>query len=122
MTRHTPVVAFANCSLDSDKSYKANSNGAIHGRVTKDAPKAVEMVVTASGEATFDVAPRRLRRFRPAKGRALAWTAENTPTRRDPKPEPQSGTAVVDKDGVIVLTGLKINRESTLTVRIAPEG
>jgi len=139
LTRTTPVPAFANCSLDANRESNGNVNLRLSWEpVTESAgppgpppaegepPRpgtgrgadAVQCVIHSGGEATFDLTFRRLQQFTVKPGQTLRWTAANSPTRRIPKPKPQSGTVRVDGDGLPVIKGLKINSHAKLTVKV----
>ena len=81
----------------------------------------VEVVLSNPGGCTVDMTIRRLQRFKVRPGERVRWEAVTSKPRRGETPPPQSGTAVVDADGLFILKGLQILRASggvTLTVKI----
>ncbi|MGB2823607.1 MAG: hypothetical protein WBF17_21685, partial [Phycisphaerae bacterium] len=84
-------------------------------------PESVEIVITNSrGEATVDLALRRLRKFEAKPGQELTWKGTGSALRRGRGEAlgPQQGTVVVDEDGTFVLRGLKVSRDVALTVKV----
>ena len=119
ITRRTPMPAFANCSLDRNTEGDGQTNLHFGWQEIKDEPDSVVAAITcAHREATFELALRRLRNFKVKPGERLRWAAAGSPTRSVPKPEPQNGTVIVDKDGLFPINGLKVNGQSTLTVKV----
>ncbi len=121
MTRTTPVPAFSNCSTDRNTEGDGQHNLPMTWQPIKESPQAVEIAISASYRgAAVDMAFRRLQQFKPKPGETLAWEAVSVPARerREKPPEPQKGTAVVDRDGLFVLKGLQLGGSFTLTVTV----
>ena len=120
ITRSTPVLALTNSSLDHDSDAGGNVNQAYQWTDVKDQADLFQVRITGSHkDATFDLTPRRLGRFQVKPARKLRWQATSTPARRNtPAPPPQSGTVVVDKDGLFTLRGLKSLAHCVLTVTV----
>ena len=68
---------------------------------------------------SFDLSFRRLGKFKIRPAQKLRWEAI---TAKDPRggaaPPPQSGVVAVDKDGVLVIRGLKAAPRLALTVKV----
>lgn len=114
----TPVPAFANCSLDQEGEGGGNTNTGFSWRDVTDTPEAFEVTVL-SRPCTFDLTPRRLRRFKAAPGEKLAWTATPLPGRGKAELAARRGDVTADGQGVATIRGLEIPRDSeALTLRI----
>ncbi len=120
MTRHTPVPAFANCSTDADKESNGQLSLSVTWKPVREGRDFAEVTLFSHGVVTFDLAFRRLQKLKPAPGRKLSWKALSVPAGRyrGKKPPPQNGTIVVDKDGVVVIQGLKIAGRCDLKVKV----
>ena len=119
ITRTTPMPAFANCSLDSNKEGDGQTNFRLGWKDLTDGPDAVSVVISSHRDATLDLAFRRLQKFRVRPGQKLLWEATSAQPRRGEKPSPQSGSVTVDADGVFVVKGLKSSGRTPLTVKIS---
>ena len=119
ITRTTPIPAFANCSTDNNKEGDGNTNLPIGWQAIKETAGGVAIVVSNRRGCTVDLAFRRLQTFKPKAGEQVRWEAISAKPRRGQTPDPQNGAAVVDRDGVFVLKGLKIAGGSNLTVKVA---
>ena len=119
ITATTPMPAFANCSTDHNSEGNGQTNLAMGWQPIKETPDAVEAVVSNRGGATFDLAIRRLSKFKVKPAQRLRWEAISA---KDPRgraaPPPQEGVAVVDADGVFVIRGLKVAGRLALTVKV----
>jgi hypothetical protein len=121
MTRTTPVPAFANCSLDSNREANGQTNLKLGWRPVEETSNELKCTITGHREATFDLAFRRLQKFKPKPGTMLNWKAMNSPTRRIAKPKPQGGRVKVDGDGVFVIKKLKVNSHAKLAVTVTAD-
>jgi hypothetical protein len=113
LARTAPVIAFSNCSADSNH----DGNGQINGWCTwsdlKESPDGLE--VRLYGRGTADVAPRRLRALKPKPGDAFAWEATPLPDpRAKSQPAPQTGQVVADANGVIVIPAVAFGNNGVL--------
>ena len=117
--RNSALPAFAKCSLDVEGEGSGNTNAGFSWKDIRDTPDGFEVTIL-SRPCTFDMTPRRLRRFRVKPGQMLQWVAAPLPDRRGKKAAPQSGQVKVDSDGIVTLRGLSIPRESPgVNVKIA---
>ncbi|MBM4032621.1 MAG: hypothetical protein FJ291_12655 [Planctomycetes bacterium] len=122
VTRTTPMPAFANCSTDKNTEGDGQTNLHMTWQPIKESPDAVEAVISsAHRDVMVDMAFRRLQSFKPKPGEKLAWEGLSAPLRdRRAKPlDPQGGTVAADKDGIIVLKGLKVGGGLALTVKVS---
>ena len=108
ITATSPVPAFANCTTDVNSEGNGQTNLRMSWRPIKETADAVEAVVVNRGGCTLDVGFRRLQKFKVRPGEKLRWEALSAKSRRGKTPDPQSGTVVVDRDGLIVLKKLTI--------------
>jgi pimeloyl-ACP methyl ester carboxylesterase len=127
--RHMPLdlridqsqPAFTRCSLDDDPGNGDPQDGAAQGqsnlylfwdtRDIVDTPDRWEMTVGLSDRApqdscTVDISPRRVQQFTPAAGAQVHWTNRSFA----PLGATLSGTAVVDKRGLITLPDAKVGK------------
>lgn len=116
--RDTPIPAVSGCSLDKEGEGGGNTNATVSWRDAKDTAEAFEVTVLCR-TCTFDLTPRRLRRFRIRPREKLAWTARPLPGRRGETPAARRGRVDADADGVATIPGLEVPKDTPgLTVRI----
>ncbi len=121
ITSTTPMPAFANCSTDVNSEGNGQTNLRMSWRPIKETPDALEAAVSNSGGASFDLAFRRLQKFKVRPAQKLRWEAVSAKDRRGRTTPPQNGVVVVDPDGVIVIRGLKTGHRLDLTVKVTRE-
>ena len=120
VTLGSPVPALANSSLDKEGEGSGQTNMHYSWKPIQDRPEGLEITLVSRQESTFDLTPRRVRRFRTQPGQKLRWRAVSLPGPRRVKAAPQSGEVKVDPHGRITLKGLKYTRDiAGLVVRIA---
>ncbi len=120
ITRRSPVPALANSSLDQEGEGRGQTNMSYSWKDVQDTPDHFDITLVNRQESTFDLTPRRLRKFRPEPGEKLRWRAVSLPGRHRQKPAPQSGEVQADADGLVTLKGLKYARDAAgLVVRIS---
>jgi len=120
ITRNSPVPAFANSSLDREGEGGGQTNMNYSWKDVEDTPGHFDITIVSRQESTFDLTPRRLRKFKPAPGEKVLWRAVSLPDRHRRKAPPQSGEVQVDANGLITLKRLKYARGAAgLVVRIS---
>ena len=117
-TRTTAVPAISNCSSDKNSEGNGQHNLFLTWSDVTDRKDRFSIALTSGQDATFDLTPRRLQRFKVAAGRKVRWEARSKPTRTGAQPEAMSGQVTADDQGRIVLAGLKIRRRAKLTVTL----
>jgi len=121
MTAEMPVLAFSNSSLNSDRESTGNVSGGFRWTGLVDSPDKFAVTIISRG-ATFDLTPRRLKRFKPKPDEMLHWTSAALPnprSRSKTKPAPQSGQVQVGPDGTVTIPKLKYpDRSPQMTVTI----
>ncbi|MBM4040192.1 MAG: hypothetical protein FJ290_16930 [Planctomycetes bacterium] len=120
IARTTPVPAFANCSTDKNSEGDGQHNLFLGWRDLKDEPEGASVVLTCHRDASFDLAFRRLQRFKAKPGDKLLWEARSDPIPRlTVQPDPRSGDMTVDAEGRIILKGIGISGRANLTVKVS---
>ena len=120
ITRSTPVPAFANCSTDKNTEGDGQHNLFLGWRDLKDEPEGASVVLTCSRDAIFDLALRRLQRFKAKPGEKLLWEARGEPIPNQKlQPVPRGGDVTVDAEGRIILKEMRISGRANLTVKVS---
>ena len=122
LRRDSPVPAFANSSADAEGEGKGQTNSVYRWKDVTDTHDAFEITITGAA-GTFDLTPRRLRKFRVRPGEPLRWEGVYLPGRRGGKADPVSGAVAADARGVVTLKQLKLTGEvGGIRVRITRSG
>ena len=115
LARTTPVIAFANCTVDGNNDGNGQINGFSIWQGLKEDADSFEAVV--SGRGSVDLTPRRCQAFKPKPGEKLAWQASPLP---DPKaqslPAPQGGQVTADANGAVTIKGLSLAGPAALKI------
>ncbi len=111
--RLAPAPAIANSSLDREGEGGGNTNMSYAWKDVTDTAGKFEMTLTGKA-STFDLTPRRMQKFEARPGETLRWEAVNLPGRRKPEapPAPQSGTVLVDANGVVTIKDVSLVGDS----------
>lgn len=108
ITATTPVPALANSSLDKEGEGGGHTNTVYAWKDVKDQPDSFQITITG-GESTFDLTPRRLRKFRVKPGEKIMWEAVSLPDRQGKTAPAQGGQVVADPYGLVTLEKLKLS-------------
>jgi len=121
LTRTTPVPALTGSSLNADRESDGQVNLAYWWKDVAESPAELRLtLVNNSRDATVDLTPRRLSRFRIRPRERIRWEATNVAVagRRVKTRPPAGGVVAADETGRVTLKGLNIPGRSMLVIRL----